>query len=125
MTTQPSFEVPVQVREFVEKSVEQARGAFETFAGAAQKAVGSVEPVPPGGAREISEKVFGYSQANIEATFDFAKKLAKAKDTREFVQLHGDFIKTQTESLQQQAKEISEAIQKTVSGTTGKSSELS
>jgi|APFre7841882630_1041343.scaffolds.fasta_scaffold23527_2 phasin len=122
---QASFEVPAQVREFMEKSVEQARSAFETFAGAAQKAVSSVEPVLPSGAKEVNEKVFGYSQANIEATFDFAKKLAHAKDAQELMQVHSDFVKSQIETLQQQANELSAAVQKAMTGATGKSSELS
>ena len=41
MTTQSSFDVPVQVREFMEKSVEQARSTFETFSEAARKVVSS------------------------------------------------------------------------------------
>jgi len=122
---EPSFEVPAQVRELMEKGVEQARSAFETFAGAAQKAVGSVEPVLPGGAKEINEKVFAYSQANIEATFDFAKKLAHAKDAQELVQLHSDFVKAQIETIQKQAEGLTAAVQKAMTGASGKSSEFS
>jgi len=122
---EPSFEVPAQVREFMEKSVEQARSAFETFAGAAHAAVSSVEQVLPAGAKEVSGKVFAHSQANIEATFDFAKKLANAKDAQEFMQLHSDFVKAKIETIQNQAKELGDAVQKAVSGTIGKSSELS
>jgi len=122
---EPNFEVPAQVREFMEKSVDQARSAFETFAGAAQKAVSSVEGILPSGAKEVSGKVFAQSQANIEATFDFAKKLAQAKDAQEFVQLHSDFAKAQIETVQKQANELSAAVQKAMTGTIGKSSELS
>ena len=34
--TDPIYKVPNEVRDFAEKSVEQARKAFEGFAGAAQ-----------------------------------------------------------------------------------------
>ena len=73
----------------------------------------------------MSGKVFAHAQANIEATFDFAKKLANAKDAQEVLQLHSDFVKAQIESLQKQATEVRAAMQKAMTGSTGKSSELS
>ena len=120
MTTQPSFEVPVQVREFMEKSVEQARSTFETFSEAARKVVSSIEL--PSGAKEVSGKTFSYSEANIKAACDLAQKLVHAKDAQEFMQLQSDYAKAQIETLQEQAKELSAAIQKAM---TGKSSEIS
>ena len=42
----------------MEKSVEQARTALETFSGAAQKAVSSVEAALPSGARKSAAKHF-------------------------------------------------------------------
>ncbi|MFY9655052.1 MAG: phasin [Methylocystis sp.] len=122
---EPNFEIPAQMREFIEKSVDQARSAYESFAGAAEKAVSSVEAVLPSGAKEVNDKVFAHSQANIEATFDFAKKLAHAKDAQEFMQLHSDFAKAQMETIQKQTSELGAAIQKAVTGTTGKSSGFS
>ncbi len=115
------FEVPVQAREFVEKSIEQARSAFEAFTGAAEKAVGSFESALPGAAKEVNSKIFAATQANIEATFDFAKKLAQAKDPQEILQLHAEFAKAQTENFQKQAAEVGAAVQKTLSGALGRS----
>jgi len=121
MTTQPSFEVPVQVREFMEKSVEQARSTFETFSEAARKVASSIEPALPSGAKEASGKAFSYSEANAKAAFDLAQKLIHAKDAQEFLQLQSDFAKAQIETLQEQAKELSAAVQKAM---TGKSPEI-
>ena len=39
----PNFQVPEEMRDFAEKSVEQARKAFDGFLGAAHKAIDSVE----------------------------------------------------------------------------------
>jgi phasin len=110
--TQPNYQTPNEMRDFAEKSIEQASKAFETFAGAAQKAISSVEPVLPGGAKEVSGKTFSYSQANIKAAFDLAQKLVHAKDAQEFVQLQTDFVKAQAETIQEQAKELGIAVQK-------------
>lgn len=108
---QSNFQIPVDVRDLVEKSVEQARTAFETFAGAAHKAVSSIEPVLPSGAKELSGKAFSYSEANIKAAFDLAQKLVHAKDAQEFLQLQADFVKAQAEAIQEQARELSAAVQ--------------
>src|SRR6516225_6528046 len=37
------YQIPTEMRDFAEKSVEQARKAFESFMGAAHKAAGTVE----------------------------------------------------------------------------------
>ena len=116
-----NFEVPAQAREFMEKSIEQARNAFEAFTGAAEKAVSSLDAALPGPAKEVNSKIFACTQANIEATFDFAKKLAQAKDPQEIMQLHAEFAKAQTENFQKQAAEVGAAVQKTLSGALGRS----
>ena len=61
-------------------------------------------------------KAFPYSEANIKATFGFARKLVHAKDAQEFLQLQRDFAKTQIETLQEQAKELSAVVQKAITG---------
>ena len=43
---QSPYEIPAEMRDFAEKSVEQARKAFEGFIGAAQKAVSATETTP-------------------------------------------------------------------------------
>jgi phasin len=120
-----NFEVPGQAREFMEKSIDQARNAFEAFTGAAEKAVSSFESALPGPAKEINSKIFACTQANIEATFDFAKKLAQAKDPQEIMRLHADFAKAQTETLQRQATEVGAAVQKAMSDALGKTPQSS
>jgi len=111
-----NFEVPGQAREFMEKSIDQARNAFEAITGAAEKAVSSFESALPAPAKEVNSKIFAAAQANIEATFDFAKKLAQAKDPQEIMRLHADFAKAQTEAFQKQATEVGAAVQKAMSG---------
>lgn len=113
--TQPIYQIPNEVRDFAEKSVEQARKAFEGFAGAAQKAIGSVETTTTSlqsGAKDVSVKAFGYAEANVNAAFDLAQKLVQAKDPQEVLRLQADFVKAQVEAIQQQAKELGAALQK-------------
>ena len=110
----PLYQVPNEVRDFAEKSVEQARKAFEGFAGAAQKALSSASDLPmaPSGAKDVSVKAMSFAEANVNAAFDLAQKLVHAKDPQEVFQLQSEFVKTQLAAIQDQTKELSAAFQK-------------
>ncbi len=98
----PIYQIPNEVRDFAEKSVEQARKAFEGFAGAAQKAIGSVDTTTATfhvGAKDVSAKALGYAEANVNAAFDLAQKLLRAKDPQEVLQLQAEYVKSQVEAI--------------------------
>ncbi len=109
-----NYQIPSEVRDFAEKSVEQARKAFEGFSGAAQKAISSLDtPAPFGeGAKDLSIKALTYADANVKASFDLAQKLVQAKDPQEVLHLQSEFLKAQFESFQEQAKEFGALFQK-------------
>ena len=113
-----SYQIPSEVRDFAEKSVEQARKAFEGFSGAAQKAISSMDAsaVPfSEGAKDLSIKALSYAEANVKASFDLAQKLVQAKDAQEVMQLQSEFMKSQFDSFQEQAKEFGAFFQKAAS----------
>jgi phasin len=113
--TGPTYQIPNEVRDFAEKSVEQARKAFEGFSGAAQKAIASVDTsaVPfSDGAKNVGQTALTYAEANVKAAFDLAQKLVQAKDPQEVMQLQSDFLKHQFEAFQEQTKELGSLFQK-------------
>jgi phasin len=109
------FEIPNELRDFAERSVDQARKAFEGFVSVAQKAAGTVD-----GAAETAQtnvksagaQVLGFAEQNVNAAFDLAHKLVQAKDPQEAFVLQSEFLKTQLANLQAQAKQIGVLIQK-------------
>jgi phasin len=111
----PEYQIPEEVRDFAEKSVEQARKAFEGFSSAAQKALSSVDltALPlQAGAKEIGVKALSHAEANVKSAFDLAQKLVHAKDVQEVLKLQSEYVKTQFDVIQDQAKELGAAIQK-------------
>ncbi|MDE2364811.1 MAG: phasin [Hyphomicrobiales bacterium] len=111
------YEIPAEMRDFAEKSVEQARKAFEGFIGAAQKAVGTMDNSAfsmPTGVKDVGTKAMSYAEANVKAAFDHAQKLVHAKDLQEVMQLQSEYLKAQMATLQEQAKEIGSTVQKAV-----------
>lgn len=108
------YEVPTEMREFAEKSVEQARKAFDGFIGAAQKAVdtahGSAESARVN-TQDVTRKAMTYAETNVAAAFELAQKLVKSKDLTEIMQHQSEFMKAQMASLQTQLKEMGSVAQ--------------
>jgi phasin len=115
----PSYEIPNELRDFAERSVEQARKAFEGFVNVAQKAAGAADGAAQqvqSDAKNVSSQIFGYAEQNVNAAFDFAHKLVQAKDPQEAFSLQNEYLKAQLANLQAQAKEIGSLIQKSSPG---------
>ncbi len=106
------FEVPTEMRAFAEKSVEQARQAFDGFVTVANQAVSSFEgraAVAQEGAKDVTRKAMSFAEQNVETSFDFLQNLMRAKDIDEVVTLHSDYAKKQIGALSEQAKELGES----------------
>ena len=108
-TNTPNFEVPPDMRAFAEKSVAQAREAFDGLIGAARKAAEQAQTTAAtaqSSAKDMTQLAMSFAERNITSTFDFAQKLARAKDANEIVTLHADYVRRQMEAFSDQAKEI-------------------
>jgi phasin len=111
----PHFEVPAELRAMTEKSMEQARVAFNTFMTAAQQAITQFEgqaKVVQAGAKDVSEKAMGYAERNVANTFAFADRLVHAKDIQQVIALQTEFVQAQMKELAEQAKELGTAASK-------------
>ncbi|MGA2793300.1 MAG: phasin [Roseiarcus sp.] len=117
------FEIPNELRELADRSVEQARKAFEDFVTAAQKAAGTVEGAAheaQSSAKHVGAQILGFTEQNVNAVFDLAQKLAQVKDPQEAITLQSEFLKTQLNTLQSQAKELGALVQTTATSAAKK-----
>jgi phasin len=91
--TEPKIEmeVPLQVREFAKKSVDQAEKAISSFMDSASKSVDLV----PGPMTDIAKQTLAITEKNLKASFEYARKLMQARDINEVMQLHSEFLRTQ------------------------------
>jgi phasin len=109
-----NYEVPVELRDFAEKSVEQAKKAVDGFLGAASKAVSAVESqanVVQSNSKEVVTKTIGFAEQNLAAAFDLATKIVRAKDIQEVVQHQSEYLKQQAAALQAQMQELGTHVQ--------------
>jgi phasin len=109
-----NYEIPPEMRDFAEKSVEQARKAIDGFMSAAQKTAdtfeGSANTVQAS-AKDAARKTFSYTEQNLSAAFDLAQRMVRAKDMQEAMQIQAEFVRTQFESMQAQMKEFGSMAQ--------------
>jgi phasin len=113
----PNFEIPTEMRDFAEKSVDQARNAVGTMMANAVKAAEQVQASGQTFQSTLSAagvKGFDHAQTNANATFDFAQKLVRTKDLREAFELQSEFVRSQFAALQAQAKDYGALAQNAV-----------
>jgi len=104
------FEVPNEMRDLAERSVDQARKAFEGFVAVAQKTAGAMEGATTSAqtsAKSVTLQMLGFAEQNVNAAFDLAERLVQAKDAQEAFALQAAFIQKQFEALKSQAAALS------------------
>ncbi len=110
----PNFEIPTEMRDFAEKSVEQARTALIAFVQNARKATESVQAQTKTAELPVSVAyVRGLElfEQNLTTTFGLAQKLVRANSVQDALQLQSDYVRAQFAALQSQAKELVSAAQ--------------
>ena len=110
-----NFEVPSEMRALAEKSVEQARQAFETFISAATQAVSAADKQAAGaraGAKDVGELAVRFAERNIASSFEFAQELVRARDSEQVMALHAEYVKRQIATLSDQVKELTKEAAK-------------
>jgi phasin len=111
----PQFEVPNEMRDFANKSVEQARRAFDSFLGATHKAAEQAQSATNSmheQAAEASKQVVSYAEQNMKAAFDHAQSLVQAKGFDEVMKLQSGYLKDQIAAMQGQLKSMGDTVQK-------------
>jgi phasin len=103
------FDIPDQMRDAADKSVDQARRAFDQFLDATQKAVakteGSVKSMREGAA-DLNRQALAYVEENIAASFDLAQKLVRAHTVEEVAAIQQEFLRRQMQAAADQGKAL-------------------
>lgn len=109
MANTPNYEIPTEMRDFAEKSVEQARKAFDSFIGAARRTADTVQgstDLARTNASNLSTRGFEFAEQNVNAAFDLAQKLVRSRDVQEAMQHQAEYVRSQFAAIQAQAKEF-------------------
>ena len=110
-----NFEIPDEMRNLAEQSVEQAKRAFDAVITAAHHTVTNLEDraaAAQAGAKDMSQKAVAFTKGNVEASFDFAQKIVRAKNVDEMMRLQAEYVRVQLETLADQASQLGQAATK-------------
>jgi len=103
---EPKLEVPAELRELTEKTIDQAEKAFEMFFDAAGKSMASV-PTP---GTEISRQALSFTEQNMKAAFEHARKLVHATDLQQAMQIQSEFLKSQFTNAGEHMRQITDGV---------------
>lgn len=108
MATEPlSRAVPNEVRDFADRSVEQARKAFGSFIGVVNAAIETGPPSPSGSAdasARLSRLALGFAESNVQGAFALAHDMVHATEVSQLLQLQREFLETQMKALKSQLR---------------------
>ncbi len=104
--SEPKFEVPAELRNMAERTIEQAEKAFDMFFEAANKSMASI----PSPTMAISKEVLSLTEQNMKASFDHARNLVHAADVQEAMKIQSEFLKNQFSNAEEQMKQIAEGV---------------
>ena len=108
--------VPEQVRQAAETTLAQAKQAVDQYLQQAtnlQEKVESSVQAAQAGARDMNRNVLAAAEANINATFEFAHQLVRAKDPQQMAALQQTFLQQQFERVKTQMQEVGGAAART------------
>jgi phasin len=103
---QPKLEVPAELRDLAEKTIDQAEKAFGMFFDAASKSMTSV----PSPGTEMSKQALLFTEQNMKAAFEHARKLVHATDLEQAMQIQSEFLKSQFTNAGEHMRQITGGV---------------
>jgi phasin len=103
---EPKLEVPEELRDLAEKTIEQAEKAFGMFFDAANKSISSM----PNPGTEMSRQALSLTEQNIKAAFEHARKLVHATDLQEALRIQSEFLRSQFTNAGEHMRQITGGV---------------
>lgn len=116
------FQVPPEMRALAEQSVVQAKQAFDSVVVAAKGAVSNLEgqaAAAQAGAKSVQEKAITFAGQNVDASFEFARRLLAARTGEDVAKIQAEFLQSQMHALSDQARELGVALAGAAGGPAG------
>jgi phasin len=104
--SEPKLEVSPELRDLAERTIDQAERAFSLFFEAAGRSMTTL----PGQGSEVSKQALAFTEQNMKAAFEHARKLVHATDIQEAMQIQSEFLKSQFTNAGEHMRQISGAL---------------
>src|SRR6202021_669664 len=111
---EPKLEVPAELRDLAEKTIDQAEKAFGMFFDAASKSMASI----PSPGTEVSRQALPFTEQNMKAAFEHARKLVHATDLQQAMQIQSEFLRSQFTNAGEHMRQITTGVMWAVKNAT-------
>ncbi|PPD16346.1 MAG: hypothetical protein CTY25_02840 [Methylobacterium sp.] len=108
------FNVPDEVREAMDSSVKQARTGFEKMMQAADEAARGLDEKAGNAqkqALDIRRKAMAFTEQNVNAAFELATRLVRAKSMDEVLKLQTEYMTQSFAALRGQIQDAGQTLQ--------------
>ena len=103
--SEPKLEVPAELRQLAEKTIDQAEKAFALLFDAARRS--SAAGMAPTAA--LSEQVLAFSEQSLKTSFEHARKLASTNSVHDVLSAQSELVKRQIASAEHHIRELARA----------------
>ena len=110
------LEIPCEMRVVAERSVEQAKLAFDNYIQVIEDTASTFEErveASQVGPKDISRMAMNFALRDTISAFEFAQKIIQARNIVEFMRLLAEFINLQIQVLNEQLKDMGKTFSKT------------
>jgi hypothetical protein len=108
-----------KMREMAQTTLDKAKEAVSKYIAESQKLrekADSSMRATYSTAKEMNEKAVAFAEANVQAGFELAERLLKAKDPQEMGAIYQSHLKEQIEKMSSQFRELGSLITKPAAG---------
>ena len=102
MMAEPKLEVPAELRQLAEKTIDQAEQAFGLFFDAARRSTA----VTTISTAELSKQVLAFSEQSLKTSFEHARKVASTASIQEVATAQSELVKRQMASAEHHIREL-------------------
>ena len=124
--TTPQLDIPSEIRVVAQRSIEQAKLAFDSYMRVTRDASSTfrarVEESQVG-VQEVKNKTMNFVLRNITLSFEFCQRFVQVKDAERLLRLLNDFIQSQMQIMSDQMKDLGLALSKVAMESTKSSNE--
>lgn len=109
------LEIPCEMRVVAERSVEQAKLAFDNYIQVIEDTASTFEErveASQVGPQDISKMAMNFALRDTISAFEFAQKIIQARNIGEFIRFLAEFINLQLQVLSEQLKDLGETFSK-------------
>lgn len=115
MSQNNPFEIPEQMRQLAEQSVEQARNTYGQFMDAMLQAQSMWFSSLPGntavdGFKDVQELGMQFARENADSAMNLATELSKAKDLTEILSIQSRYAQEQMQRFAAQGQQLAQTI---------------